>query len=747
MKPLGAADPTAIASYRLIGVLGSGGMGRVYLAQSATGRRLAIKVIRADLADNPVFRRRFTHEVAAVRAVNPLFTAAVVDADTEAESPWLATTFIDGPSLEQWVGEHGPLTPEAVLTLAAGLAEALASIHRAGLVHRDLKPGNVLLDDTGPHIIDFGIAQTSDSTRMTTSLVGTPSYMAPERLRGAEAAPPADVFSLGATLAFAATGRRLADGDSMYEQVLQMTAGRFDLSTVPGEVRRLVARCVSRKARDRPSAAELTRVLSAMPELRVPRPGWYRSTGSLRPVRSEPTTVRLPRRRAIALGGAIGAVIVGGGAAALFAPLSGRTPHASADSRDGAPAPGSVLWQLKSGAAPPSPPPKDDTWSVTARIAVDPAEWAVTSTASSVFAVGTHGERRWAVALAGGPFDVRLWGDGVLVNDARRVWLLDSGNGRPRFSALDLAGAEARVRGADPDRVRIRQAALLPDRAFLDLSGTLVAIDRTGRQLWRAPAPSSGTAQSGTAQPSFAALATTGTRLVAADRSGSTVRVSAYDAGTGGAAQWSRPYDLPAMPEQQPPPPPPGYGPPPTGYPQPGAPFSGPPPNGDQGFPPPESTQEHSELRLGKDFLALRNAQSIQVLRIADGGLVWKDVWTTPVAGIEILGDQLLVAADTLTARSLATGASAWQKNLRGARLGTSSDGHSAVAVTDQDISMLNASGTAQWRAGLPKAATDGAPDRLTVQGQVGYLTFQPRGPYTLPLDVYVLAVWLGGPA
>jgi predicted Ser/Thr protein kinase/outer membrane protein assembly factor BamB len=741
MKSLGAADPTAIASYRLIGVLGSGGMGRVYLAQSATGRRLAIKVIRADLADNPVFRRRFAHEVAAVRAVNPLFTAAVVDADTEAEAPWLATTFIDGPSLEQWVGEHGPLTPEAVLTLAAGLAEALASIHHAGLVHRDLKPGNVLLDDSGPHIIDFGIAQTPDSTRMTTSLVGTPSYMAPERLRGAEAAPPADVFSLGATLAFAATGRRLADGDSMYEQVLQMTAGRFDLSTVPAGVRRMVARCVSRKARDRPSAAELTRVLSAMPELRAPRPGWYRSAGSVRPVRPEPTTVRLPRRRAIALGGAIGAVIVGGGAAALFAPLSGRAPHASADSRDGAPAPGSVLWQLKSGAAPPSPPPQDGTWTVTARIAVDPAEWAVTSTASSVFAVGTRGERRWAVALAGGPFDVRLWGDGVLVNDARRVWLLDSGTGRPRFSALDLAGAEATVRGVAPDRVRIRQVALLPDRAFLDLSGTTVAIDRTGRQLWRAPALSPGTAQ-----PSFTALAITGTRLVAADRSGSTVRVSAYDAGTGGAAQWSHPYDLPAMPDQQPPPPPPGYGPPPTGYPTPGAPFSGSPRGGDQGLPPPDSTRERSELRLGKDFLALRNSESIQVLRVADGGLVWKDVWSTPVAGIQIVGDQLLVAADTLTARSLATGASVWQKNLRGARLGASSDGHSTVAVTDQDISMLNASGTAQWRASLPRTATDQVPDQLTVQGQVGYLTLQPRGPHTGSLDVDVLAVWLGGP-
>ena len=158
MKPLGPADPTVIASYQVLGLLGSGGMARVYLARSSTGRRLAIKVIRADLAHNQLIRRRFTHEVSALRKVNPLFTAPIVDADTEADEPWLATTFIDGPSLDDWVTEHGPLEPGAVLTLAAGLAEALASVHEAGLVHRDVKPGNVLLDDAGPHIIDFGVA-------------------------------------------------------------------------------------------------------------------------------------------------------------------------------------------------------------------------------------------------------------------------------------------------------------------------------------------------------------------------------------------------------------------------------------------------------------------------------------------------------------------------------------------------------------------------------------------------------------
>src|SRR5262249_43488374 len=135
MRPLGTTDPTVLGSYRLIGVLGDGGMARVYLGQSPTGRRLAIKIIRAGLAEDPEFRRRFAREVAAAKAVSPLFTAAVVDADTEAEPPWLATTYIDGPTLDRLVADQGPLPPGAVLTLAAGVAEALASIPPRGLVH------------------------------------------------------------------------------------------------------------------------------------------------------------------------------------------------------------------------------------------------------------------------------------------------------------------------------------------------------------------------------------------------------------------------------------------------------------------------------------------------------------------------------------------------------------------------------------------------------------------------------------
>src|SRR2546423_11192847 len=311
MRPLGTADPTSVGSYRLLGVLGGGGMGRVYLGRSPTGRRVAIKVIRTELAEDPVFRRRFAREVAAVRSVDPLFTARMVDADTDAEPPWLATTYVDGPSLREWVVEHGPLAPGAVLVLAAGLAEALASIHDAGLVHRDLKPSNVLLDDAGPRIIDFGIVALPDATsQLTTSLIGTPSYLAPELIDGAEASAASDVFALGATLFFAATGLPLVGEGTMFQQMTQITLGRFDLSEVPKVLRPAIVRCLSRRAKDRPTADELARIFVSS-GVAAPGPGWYRE-----PAVAEAVADRVPRasrRWGLAIGGVGCAAVAGGG--------------------------------------------------------------------------------------------------------------------------------------------------------------------------------------------------------------------------------------------------------------------------------------------------------------------------------------------------------------------------------------------------------------------------------------------------
>ena len=202
-------DPRRIGPFEVLGRLGAGGMGLVYLARSASGRRVAIKTVRTELAEDQLFRVRFTREVEAARAVSGFYTAAVVDADPRAAVPWLATAYVPAPSLEEIVNDCGPMPAQAVRWLAAGVAEALQSIHGAGLVHRDLKPSNVLVVEDGPRVIDFGIASGVSNTRltMTNVAVGTPAYMSPEQAKDSRSVTGAsDVFSLGSMLVFAATG-------------------------------------------------------------------------------------------------------------------------------------------------------------------------------------------------------------------------------------------------------------------------------------------------------------------------------------------------------------------------------------------------------------------------------------------------------------------------------------------------------------------------------------------------------------
>lgn len=208
MQELQGGDPSHIGPYRLLGRLGAGGMGRVFLGRSAGGRPVAVKVIREELAGDAGFRTRFRREVAGARLVSGLFTAPVVDADLDAPVPWLATAYVPGLSLTDTVAAHGPLPAASVLALAAALAEGLSAIHAAGVVHRDLKPSNVLLAVDGPRIIDFGIARAAEATALTHTglVVGSPGFMSPEQAEGREVGPPSDVFSLGAVLTFAATG-------------------------------------------------------------------------------------------------------------------------------------------------------------------------------------------------------------------------------------------------------------------------------------------------------------------------------------------------------------------------------------------------------------------------------------------------------------------------------------------------------------------------------------------------------------
>jgi serine/threonine protein kinase len=247
-------------------------MGRVYLARSAGGRPVAVKVIREDLADDPEFRARFRREVAAARRVNGLFTAAVADADTDGPIPWLATAFVPGLTLAQAVTEHGPLTAEAARALAAGLAEGLAAVHAAGVVHRDLKPSNVLLADDGPRLIDFGISRQTETGKLTSTglVVGSPGFMSPEQAEGGMAGPPSDVFSLGAVLVYAATGHGPFGGGSTAALVYRVVHAEPELDDVPETIRRLVGRCLSKNAAMRPTAAELLDALSGA----QPEPGW-----------------------------------------------------------------------------------------------------------------------------------------------------------------------------------------------------------------------------------------------------------------------------------------------------------------------------------------------------------------------------------------------------------------------------------------------------------------------------------------
>ncbi|MFD4623049.1 PQQ-binding-like beta-propeller repeat protein [Streptomyces sp. NPDC058475] len=266
METLQPDDPRELGSYRLLRRLGAGGMGRVYLARSPGGRTVAVKVVRPDLAADGDFRRRFEHEVEIARAVSGRYTAPVVDADPGAALPWLATAYVLGPDLTDVVDAHGALPEHTVRALGAGLAAALQEIHAAGLIHRDLKPSNVLLAADGPRVIDFGIARAVDGNRMTQTgvVVGSPGYMPPEQALGRDVGTPGDVFSLGAVLAFAATGRNAFGDDAVSHAAMlyQIVHGEPDLTGVPQSLLGLIRACLLKDPSQRPAPGELVTALA-----------------------------------------------------------------------------------------------------------------------------------------------------------------------------------------------------------------------------------------------------------------------------------------------------------------------------------------------------------------------------------------------------------------------------------------------------------------------------------------------------
>ncbi|MGW0577973.1 serine/threonine-protein kinase [Streptomyces sp. NPDC002920] len=272
MEKLGPGDPQRIGSYRLLARLGAGGMGQVYLARSDRGRTVAVKLVRPELAEREEFRARFRREVRNAQRVGGFWTAPVLDADTEAAVPWVATGYVAGPSLQQVVGhDHGPLPERSVRILAAGLAHALTNIHAAGIVHRDLKPSNVMVTIEGPRVIDFGVARAMESVSgegggltQAGAMVGSPGFMAPEQVRGEQITPASDVFCLGSVLAYAATGVLPFDGGSgVHAQMFRIAEEEPDLSGVPEGIADLVRACLRKDPAARPTLPRILELSGA----------------------------------------------------------------------------------------------------------------------------------------------------------------------------------------------------------------------------------------------------------------------------------------------------------------------------------------------------------------------------------------------------------------------------------------------------------------------------------------------------
>lgn len=333
MKPLTTGDPLRLGSYRILGILGEGGMGKVYVGLDGGGTVAAVKILHFHLAHDPDLARRFVREARMAQAVSSDGVARVIDSRTEGGRPWIATEFLVGPTLDEAVAAHGPLDEAAVRALAVAVARGLRDIHAAGLVHRDVKPGNIVLTATGPRIIDFGIARPEHGLTLTATgeVPVTPGYGAPEQVLGHRVGPAADVFSLGAVLVYAASGRRAYEGAHAAAVQYEVVHGEPGLDGVPAPLRQLIAPCLARDPAWRPSTEAIA---TAFDPPRGADRAWRHGplaqdvSARRRSLHELTTSVALgqgrsvPRRRlltALAVGGALAAA---GGGTALW--LNGR---------------------------------------------------------------------------------------------------------------------------------------------------------------------------------------------------------------------------------------------------------------------------------------------------------------------------------------------------------------------------------------------------------------------------------------
>ncbi|MFF1766296.1 serine/threonine-protein kinase [Streptomyces sp. NPDC058249] len=307
MMRLRREDPRVVGSFRLHRRLGAGGMGVVYLGSDRRGQRVALKVIRPDLAEDQEFRSRFAREVSAARRIRGGCTARLVAADLEADRPWFATQYVPGPSLHDKVAEEGPLSAADVAAVGAALSEGLVAVHEAGVVHRDLKPSNILLSPKGPRIIDFGIAWATGASTLTHvgTAVGSPGFLAPEQVRGAAVTPATDVFALGATLAYAATQDSPFGHGSSEVMLYRVVHEEAQLHGVPDALAPLVRACLAKDPEERPTTLQLSlrlkeiaaREAQGMADVRPPAPRTDpdRPTGRLAEQYAEQRTQRRPQ--------------------------------------------------------------------------------------------------------------------------------------------------------------------------------------------------------------------------------------------------------------------------------------------------------------------------------------------------------------------------------------------------------------------------------------------------------------------
>ncbi|MBO2464726.1 outer membrane protein assembly factor BamB family protein [Actinomadura violacea] len=452
MAPLLAEDPRRIGGYTVVERLGAGGMGTVYLGRSASGLPVAIKVIHAGRSGEAAFRARFAREVTAARAVSGAFTAPVIDADPAAEDPWLVTAYLPGMSLQQAVAEHGPLPVPAVFGLGASLAEALVSVHRAGVVHRDLKPANVMLAPDGPRLIDFGIAHAAGEAVVTRTghMVGSPGYLAPEQAVGDGTGPAADVFALGAVLAFAATGEGPFGRSRAEVLIYRVVHDPPRLDAVPDAgLRELVAGCLAKRPELRPAAADLVPRFAA----RAPAVEVLQGTSWLpAPVADE---IGAAERSLAGLGRDRRAFLKAGAAAGAVAVLAGAAAAGTVLARGhGSPKKAAAGTSPSAASTPATPPDAVQVWQ---------------------HDIGTD------------PFGGIAVADGMLLisADDGRLIALDARTGKQRWQHKK----SGRDGGAAGWRTPVASGGVLYV-GWPDTDGTLYAYDvKTGKERWRTVLP------------------------------------------------------------------------------------------------------------------------------------------------------------------------------------------------------------------------------------------------------------------